>query len=221
MRRYLLLALGLMVLLLACFGIVQALDIPLLVSPDRHLRSGGPGAAALAVALLVGDVLLPVPSSIVMTWLGALYGVAAGAALAFAGSLGAAAVAFALGRRGGPLLERLVPAADRARIDRLLSRYAGLALVATRPIPILAETTALLAGASPAVTWPRMLLASAIGCLPAAILYAAAGALAADTGSATLVFAAALTSGALFFLVGRALTRRSPDVLPRPPASDR
>ena len=51
--------------------------------------------------------------------------------------------------KGGPLLSRLVPPEERARANDLLDRWGEMAVVATRPVPILAETVAILAGASP------------------------------------------------------------------------
>jgi hypothetical protein len=51
-------------------------------------------------------------------------------------------------------LERLVTAEERARANRLLERWGTLAIVVTRPIPLLAETVAIMAGASP-LGWGR------------------------------------------------------------------
>ena len=97
---------------------------------------------------------------------GALFGVTLGTLLSLVGTLGAGLFGFSLGRRGGPLLNRLVPAEEQARANDLLKRWGDLAVVATRPVPILAETVAILAGASP-MTWGRMMLATAAGALPA------------------------------------------------------
>jgi hypothetical protein len=47
------------------------------------------------------------------------------------------------------VLDRVVPAAQRARADAFLTRWGALAVLASRSVPIAAETLALLAGASP------------------------------------------------------------------------
>jgi uncharacterized membrane protein YdjX (TVP38/TMEM64 family) len=207
LRRYLFIVAGLLAFFLSVFFVVGALGVPLLTDPSPWLRERGAAAAALGAGLLVADVLLPVPSSLVMVAHGAIFGVVRGTLLSLAGSEGAALVAFAVGRWGGPLLGRLVSAEERARVDRLLQRYGALAVVVTRPVPLLAETTAILAGASP-LGWGRVALAALAGSLPPALVYALAGAVAGSFGSSTLVFALVMLTTGCFWLAGRRLETR-------------
>lgn len=202
MRRYWLLAAGMVLVMLALFGVVQALGIPLLTDPEPWLREGGLTAAGVGVGLLLVDVLLPVPSSLVMVAHGALFGVVVGAALSLVGSVGAAAVAFGIGRAGGPLLTRLVTEEGRARSDALLERWGAMAVVATRPVPLLAETVAILAGAS-TLRWGTLLLAAAVGNVVPAVLYALTGAAAADLGHSFLVFGGVLALTGVFWFAAR------------------
>lgn len=176
MRRLALVVVAMMAGLLAVFAIAQAADIDLLVDPRPVLSGLGAVAAVVAVGLLIADVVLPVPSSVIMVWLGASHGWLVGGALSLAGCVGAAALAFWLGRRGGRLFERLVPEAERARADAFLARWGVVAIAVTRPVPILAETTAVVAGASPAVRWRGAMLAALLGSLPWAVGYGLAGA---------------------------------------------
>ncbi len=118
---------------------------------------------------------------------GALFGVLIGTLLSLLGSTGATLFGFWIGRRGGKLLERLVPPAERERADRLLERWGMLAIVVTRPIPLLAETVAIMAGASP-LTWGRTALAALAGSLPPALLYALTGATAGRFQNTALMF---------------------------------
>src|SRR6185436_4502816 len=104
--------------------------------PTPWLSHGGVFAAIFGVGLLIADVLLPVPSSLVMVAHGALCGVALGTFLSLLGSVGAALFGFAIGRRGGKLLERVVTQEERARADKLLARWGALAIVVTRPVPL-------------------------------------------------------------------------------------
>ncbi len=207
MKRYLLLTAAMIGVMLLLFALVEALGIPLLTNPLASLSRLGALAAPMGVGLLVADVVLPVPSSLVMVAHGALFGVALGALLSLIGSLGAGLFGFGLGRRGGPLLARLVPADERARANRLLDRWGDLAVIATRPVPVLAETVAILAGASP-MTWRRMTMATLVGALPACLLYAIAGATAAALDSGVAVFALVLAVSGVFWLLGR--RRRRP-----------
>jgi uncharacterized membrane protein YdjX (TVP38/TMEM64 family) len=202
MKRYLLVMGGMLAFFLGLFFLVEALGIRLLVEPTPWLKSGGVLAAALGVGLLIADVLLPVPSSLVMVAHGALFGVVGGTLLSLAGSTGAALFGFRLGRRGGGLLERLVPLAERERADYLLKRWGTLAVIVTRPVPLLAETVAIMAGAS-AMSWGRTMLAALMGSLPPALLYALTGASAGKFQNTALVFAFVLLVAGLFWMLGR------------------
>ena len=110
-----------------------------------------------------------------------------------------------------PLLSE-PPAADSGEF---LPYYAGYVarvpagdLLATLEAQ-LAETVAVLAGASP-LRWRQVIPAAALGALPSAFLYAWAGATARGLGMAWVALAVAATA-AVLWLVGRRLERRSPD----------
>lgn len=201
MRRYALLCGGLIGFFLAAFLLAEALGIPVLTDPSPWLRRGGPVAAVLGVALLIADVLLPVPSSVIMVSHGATFGVAVGALLSTLGSLGAACLGFALGRRGERWIARVVSPAGKLRADRLLRRYGSLAVVVTRPVPLLAETVAVLAGASP-MSWRTMIGSTLAGAVPGSVLYAIAGALAPGLDNALLAFALVLGIAGLTWWLG-------------------
>ena len=204
MKRYLLLAIATMAFFLLIFIAVEALGVSLLTDPTPWMRRGGVLAAVLGVGLLVADVLLPVPSSLVMVAHGAIFGALIGTLLSLLGSMGAALCGFAIGRRGGKLLERLVTTEERARADKMLARWGTLAVVVTRPVPLLAETVAIIAGTS-SLGWGRITLASFAGSLPAAVLYALTGAAYANFKSAALMFGAVLLVAGSFWLIGRLL----------------
>jgi uncharacterized membrane protein YdjX (TVP38/TMEM64 family) len=206
MRRYWTVVGLMLVVLLGLFGVVEALGVPLLTDPSPWLDKGGPMAALVGVGLLIVDVLLPVPSSLVMIAHGAIFGVLAGTALSLIGSTGAAAYGFALGRRGGGPLARVVPAEERRRADRLLARWGMLAVIATRPVPLLAETTAIMAGAS-SMSWRQLMIAALAGALPAALLYALTGAIAASFTNGAMVFGLVLLVAGAFWWLGRRAER--------------
>ncbi len=202
LRRYWLVTLALLLLFLAVFGLFEWRGVKVLSDPSSLLDRGGPLAAGLSVALLVSDVFLPIPSSIIMIANGALFGVVSGTALSLAGSLGASALGFLVGRRSSRLLERLVSPAEKARADALLTRWGAMAIVITRPIPLLAETTAILAGSSP-LTWPRLILASIGGAFPSCLLYALTGAHSRTFSSGALMFAIVMIVAGAFYFLGR------------------
>jgi uncharacterized membrane protein YdjX (TVP38/TMEM64 family) len=203
-KRYLLIVAALMAFFMISFFIVEALGVSLLSDPTSWMKHGGVLAASLGVGLLIADVVLPVPSSLVMVAHGALFGVVGGTLLSLIGSVGAALFGFAIGRRGGKVLERLVTPTERTRADHLLSRWGALAIIVTRPIPLLAETVAIMAGAS-RMSWTNVILASLVGSLPPALLYALTGAAVANFQSTVLMFTVVVAVAGLFWLTGRLL----------------
>jgi uncharacterized membrane protein YdjX (TVP38/TMEM64 family) len=206
MRRYLLTVVALIGLFTILFLIVEALGVPLLSDPTPWMRHGGVVAASIGVGLLIADVVLPVPSSIVMVAHGALFGVWWGTMLSLVGSVGAATFGFAIGRRGGALLERVVTPVERARASSILARWGTLAIIVTRPVPLLAETVAIMAGAS-SMSWRAIIVASISGSLPKSLLYAKTGAAVANLQSTALMFGVVLLVAGLFWLGGMIFTR--------------
>lgn len=206
MKRYLLIVAALIVSFTVLFLIVEALHVPLLSDPTPWMKHGGVLAATIGVGLLIADVLLPVPSSLVMVAHGALFGVLWGTVLSLLGSVGAAIFGFAIGRRGGRLMERVVTPAERERASDILARWGTLAIIVTRPVPLLAETVAIMAGAS-AMTWRSLVLASFAGSLPPALLYALTGAAVADLQNTALMFGVVLLVAGLFWLAGVVFTQ--------------
>jgi uncharacterized membrane protein YdjX (TVP38/TMEM64 family) len=204
MKRYLLLMAALMAVFIVLFFIVEALGVPLLSDPTPWMKHGGLLAALLGVGLLVADVLLPVPSSLVMVAHGALFGVVGGTLLSLLGSVGAALFGFAIGRRGGKFLNRVVTPAEQSRANQLLARWGALAIIVTRPIPLLAETVAIMSGAS-SLGWSTVALASFAGSLPPALLYALTGAAVANFQNTSLMFGVVLLVAGVFWLIGRLL----------------
>jgi 3-dehydroquinate synthase len=195
-------------LLLALFFLFEALQVPLFTDPSGIIGKGGTTAALVGVGLLVIDVFLPVPSSFVMVAHGALFGVWFGTLLSMFGQMGAALLGSAVGRAGGPLMERMVSPDEKARADRFVRRWGALAIVISRPIPLFAETVAILAGAS-RVPWLLVAVSAAAGSLPPALLYALTGAVADDFQSAALMFGFVILMTAITWAIGSRLGKQT------------
>jgi uncharacterized membrane protein YdjX (TVP38/TMEM64 family) len=200
MKRYLSIMTLVPAFFLLLFLVVEEFGVPVLVDPTPWMNHGGVLAGSLGVSLLIADVLLPVPSSLVMTAHGAIFGVVFGTLLSMVGSVGAAVFGFAVGRRGGKLLDRVVTREERARADRLLARWGALGIIVTRPVPLLAEAVAIMAGAS-SLSWGSVILASLAGSLPPALLYALAGAAVVSFQSTTLMIGVVLLIAGLFWII--------------------
>jgi uncharacterized membrane protein YdjX (TVP38/TMEM64 family) len=176
-----------------------------LVARDRP-----PAVARIAVALLLAaDVMLPVPSSLVNTASGALFGWFEGALIAWLGMTAGSIAAWGFGRSAGRNgLRRLVSQAELARAERLVTRHGDVALVLSRPVPVLAEASSLLAGAC-GVPFPRFIALSTLANAGISIAYAGVGALSSDAPSFLFAVAGALCIPAIAMLVIR--RRRSGD----------
>ena len=175
-----------------------------------------PAALSAAVAgLLLVDVFLPVPSSVVATAAGAALGWVPGALAVWVGLTAGHALGYAAGRSGGaPGLSRFLGEDEVARARAWLDRHGRLGLALTRPVPVLSEATVLLAGAlraSPARTVGTCALAN----IGVAVVYAGAGALSAQSGLFGLAVAAALGLPALAMAAAGLLSRSHPARSPR------
>lgn len=139
-----------------------------------------PWAWAVAIGLLVADLLLPIPATGVMAALGSVYGPVLGTLVGAVGSGMSAAVAYAAARCGGRRVARWIASDEElARFQALFDRWGGAAVIASRVLPILPEVVALLAGLA-AMRPRRFAAAVALGTVPTAALFATLGHLSRD-----------------------------------------
>ncbi len=152
------------------------------------------------VLLLLADIVLPIPSSIVSTSAGYLLGFPLGAAAGWMGMTSACVGGYALGRFAGKgLLGRLLSAEDMAMAARDFERRGDWMLAVSRPVPMLAEASVIMAGAM-ARPFARFFAVTALANLGISLVYAAAGAFSAGLDSFLLAFLAAMV---LPWLYGR------------------
>lgn len=145
--------------------------------------------ALLEIGVLAADILLPVPSSMVATLGGAEFGIPIGTACAFLGMTAGSLAGWWLGATAGSRALARLDAADRATLARGQRRLGPLLVVLTRPLPLVAEAAALVAGGA-GMPLKEFLPAAASGNLAIALVWSAAGALgrAADSLPLALVW---------------------------------
>ena len=194
--------------MLVIFFVVTSADVAVLSDPSQVMRGAHPLTALAGVLLLIADVFLPVPSSLVMVAHGALFGAVGGTLLSLLGSVASALTAFAVGRAGNGLIRRFVTEREHARAGAMLERWGLVAIAVSRPVPILAETVAILAGSSP-VTWPQLVLAAAAGSIVPAFAYAWAGAHAHGLAAQSVIFAGVIAVSAVLLVIGRRVAVRT------------
>lgn len=176
--------------------------------------AGRVAVAAVIGGLLAADLVLPVPSSVLMTLSGVFLGTAAGTAVSFAGSMASALMGFGLCRRfGHAAFRRFAGDADADRVARFLRDYGVWGILLSRSVPMLTEVVSCVAGLSdiPFRTFAGLVAA---GTLPVCAVYAWAGTRATDpSGLGWAVLIAFVLPAGGFALVRRfslARPRRNP-----------
>jgi uncharacterized membrane protein YdjX (TVP38/TMEM64 family) len=178
------------------------------------------GSRATVAVVIVGaltlDVFLPVPSSVVSTAAGALLGLWLGAVVSTVGMmLGCILGYWAGGQFGTPLVSRIVDRRDLEDVQAQFRRNAGWTLTLTRPLPVLAEASVLLAGLS-ALPVARFLVITSLANAGISTLYAMAGAKAREGPWFLLAVFASCALPAAAFVIRRGRPRPLGRFLHRP-----
>lgn len=152
----------------------------------------GSWAWLAGVLLLMSDVILPVPSTIVMSALGLIYGWFVGGLLASAGSFLAGFTAYLacrwLGRRAALWL---AGEESLRRVEELFARRGGWLVALSRWMPVLPEAIACLAGLVK-MNLRTFFISLACGSLPVGFAFAAIGALGKTSPALAMTLSAAL-----------------------------
>jgi membrane protein DedA with SNARE-associated domain len=165
--------------------------------------------AGAGIALLASDVFLPVPSSVVISLMGGLIGVAAAIAAGALGlSLGCVA-GYLLGKRlGRSVTEQQMGREDYGQLTRMLDRHGAVMLAACRPVPVLAEASVIAAGIA-GMPMAKTLAITGASNVGVAGVYALLGASAGGLFEFALVLVAALVLPGLLMLGSHFLLHRS------------
>ena len=156
------------------------------------LQGYGTSAGLAGCLLLVMDLVLPVPGTVVMSALGFLYGTLLGALWGFAGSFLAGMCGYGCGRLFTERAAvRFLGEKDYLRGKTMVARGGGWVIALSRAVPILPEALAVTAGM---LRMPigSFALALACGSLPMALLFSWIGATGHDRPVLTMVLSFAV-----------------------------
>ena len=175
--RLLFLFLGLAILVLLSFFIWgdRLMEIFSQEGSIAWLAQYGNWAWAIAIVLLMGDLLLPLPATLIMAALGYIYGPIAGGLISVAGSFMAGSLGYWLCRLlGEKTALRLLGQKDYDRGKKLSGKVGGWVVVLSRWLPVFPEVIACMAGL---VRMPARYFHGALlsGCLPLGFIYAFVG----------------------------------------------
>ncbi|MEA3014959.1 MAG: hypothetical protein QOD42_3504 [Sphingomonadales bacterium] len=175
-------------LLLALILIPFFLFGPAIEARTAALAAGEQGAIALGgAALLALDIVLPVPSSLLATAIGAALGPWLGTAVNAAGLTLGCAAGLLLGRSGSPLARNILGHGPFARFAAASARHGIVFILICRAVPVLGEASIVAAGAGRAPFGPALAAAAAANF--------AIGAVYAFAGTAPLALAGAFAVG--------------------------
>jgi uncharacterized membrane protein YdjX (TVP38/TMEM64 family) len=185
--------LGVLLLIFLCLGFMEST-----LEQTLHNWQHAPGMFALMSSLiLISDIILPVPSSVVLYLNGHVLGITYGSLCSWLALMIAATAGYYIGR-----LFRRKNKEPQITAGNMGIRADMLMLMLSRGIPLLSESICILWG------WQRksllrFLAGNALGNAPVAVLYAWAG----DTGKSENqflpVFAITLLVSGLLFVLGK------------------
>jgi uncharacterized membrane protein YdjX (TVP38/TMEM64 family) len=159
------------------------------------LQGAGPWAWAAGIGILMSDLLLPVPGTVVMSALGFIYGPWLGGLAAAAGSMAGGLAGYGLGRcLGEAKARRWLGDLDYEKGRLLFGRGGGWMVALSRALPILPEVIACTAGLV-RMPFRKFVMALACGSLPMGFLFAAIGAAGRDAPVWALVFSLLVPGG--------------------------
>ena len=180
----------------ALFG--EEFVFPLLRS--REQQTGG--LMAIAIVLLAADSVAPVPATLVIMFLAAKAGVIAGIVGGTAGLTAGVLAAGWVGRAAvGRVAPKFFPDAELSRLRESLQRRLAITLACWRSVPVMAETSVILAAAA-GVPARRIFAVTLLPNFVISVIYSVA----ADDSfrTACVAFGATIAaSWALWWLVGR------------------
>lgn len=165
-------------------------------------------AALAGVALLVADIVIPVPSTFVITGLGAILGPVLGMLVAAIGLTLGCLCGYALGRTlGHRFAERAIGQEDLDYLRDQLARRGALVLALCRPVPVLAEASVIVAGLS-GLAAKKVLAVTSLANVGVATVYATLGAGADSSLGFAMALGAAFALPGVAFLMAKVARRR-------------
>lgn len=141
----------------------------------EKLRTYGSLAWLAGILLLMADLFLPLPGTVIMSALGYLYGPFWGSLLAVVGGFLSGVLAYALcrslGEKGALVL---LGEKDFERGKRLFSKNGGWIVAISRWLPVFPEIVACMAGLN-RMDWWKFVVALLCGAIPLGVVFAYIG----------------------------------------------
>jgi len=160
------------------------------------VASAKPYAWVVVIALLVGDLFLPIPAAPVVATAGVIYGTFWGGVVGTIGSFLAGLVAYTLARLAGRKAAKLLASEEEmADFRQFFDTWGVAGIIASRAMPVVPEVLTFMAGLA-RMHLRRFMSALAVGAVPMGFLLAWAGS--ATGTSSTLLLVLTLVPAGLW-----------------------
>ena len=201
MNRIWYIVVGLLIIFTFLFLFVNWFDIPFLSSPEYLEEENSIMVMSISILLLASDLFLPVPGSIIMMGNGAVFGIVLGTTISLTGSLLSSVLGFFIGSRFKRLANKLISNKDFHNGKLFIEKYGQVAIIASRPVPLMSETVIILTGIL-GYDFRKMAINSFLGLLPASLIYALIGAALIDPRYSIFSLLIALLLSGLIWVIG-------------------
>lgn len=140
-------------------------------------------SAVFIYLVLTLDILIPVPSSIVMVTSGSLFGGLLGALIAIAGSMTCSIFGFYISRRmGAEKVKKWLGEEEFNKMSNFFKKYGAYTVILSRIVPLAMESISCIAGLSK-MSLKKYIISCLLGFIPLTLLYTYTGAIYGDQKS--------------------------------------
>ena len=156
---------------------------------------------SISFLLLVLDIILPIPSTIIMYLNGFVMGLLIGTIVSFISLLCSSICGYAIGKT--------LNKSNYEKYQRFYDKYGPSAIILTRGMPIMAEAISIMCGYI-RIPFRRFLFFQAIGYLPVCLIYAYLGTIANENEAFLPVLGISIIITILFWLYGTYIQKKQP-----------
>ena len=185
-------------IVLITFGILHTLEDSF--SNSLHQLENSPILfSILSFLILASDIVLPVPSSIVLYLNGFFIGIIAGTAVSLSGLMVGCVIGYYIGKMSSNIFHSV----DNQKANQIISKFGPSAIFLTRGIPILSESVCFVCGFNK-IKFKQYLFYNFLGYLPICLLHAIFGKLGAiGTNIFLMSFIFSIALSAVFWIFGK------------------
>jgi uncharacterized membrane protein YdjX (TVP38/TMEM64 family) len=154
--------------------------------------------ALFSFLILASDILLPVPSSIVMFTNGYVLGIFYGTVISLLSLVTGSVLGYYLGKFTSLGLR----SGSDEKANNIVSRFGALSILITRGIPVLSETICIICGFNK-MPFKKYFIYNIIGYFPLCLLYAFCGSIGIDKNIFLISFGCSILITAVFWFFGK------------------